>query len=90
MKFMEFDHKHSMAPYMTFAQFLEDHREHEITIRDDNAIHGPDYLDVDSIDRAIVEYNGVFNDSDHLHFVVTPLTKANKPKRPIEVLVLAY
>ena len=90
MLFMEFDEKHSINPYMTFEEFLDDHRDHEITLRDDDAIHGPDSLDVSRIDRAIVEYLGIFNDSDHLHFVVTPLTKKNKLKEPIEVLVLAY
>ena len=90
MKTMHFDEKHSIAPYMTFEVFLESHGGHEITLRDDDAIHGPDSLDVSRIDRAFVEYVGIFNDSDHLHFIVTPLTKRNKMQEPIEVLVLAY
>lgn len=90
MKTMHYDEKHSINPYMTFEEFLEDHGDHEKMIRDDDAIHGPDYLDVSSIDRAVVEYLGIFNDSDHLHFIVTPLSKRNKLKEPIEVLVLAY
>jgi len=90
MRFMEYDLKHSINPYMTFEEFLDDHRGHDLIIRDDDAIHGAESLDVDSIKKAIVEYMGIFNDSDQLHFVVTPLTKTNKMKRPIEVLVLVY
>lgn len=90
MRFMDYDLKHSSNPYMTYEEFLEDHHDHDIMIRDDDAIHGAESLDVESIDRAIVEYEGIFNDSDHLHFIVTPLTKKNKMKRPIEVLVLVY
>ena len=90
MMFLEFDTKHSCHPIMTFEEFLEDHRDHDIMIRDDDAIHGPDYLETDKVYRAIVEYLGIFNDSDHLHFLVTPLTKKNKLKPPIEVLVLVF
>lgn len=96
MKFLEYDLKHAQHPYLTIQEFATEHQASEIVLRDDNAIY-VEMMSMDEVekragDRAIVEYLGIFNDSDHLHFLVTPISKRNKIKErdQFEVLVLVF
>ena len=92
--FMDYDEQHTEKPFLTIQEFAAIHRGHFIIEQDENAMHAETFsmeeIEQMAGDRGIVEYLGRWNDSDNLWFVITPISKRNKPKRSFEVLVSPY
>ena len=96
MTILEYDLKHGCEPYLTIQDFAPIHRDHSIVLKDDDSMIA-EALSMGEVEqragrRAIVEYLGLWDNSDNLWFVVTPITETNEIDEDdqFEVLVVPY
>jgi hypothetical protein len=94
MTIMEYDLKHGCEPYLTIQEFASVHREHSIVLKDDDSMIA-ESLSMSAVERragrrAIVEYLGLWDDSDNLHFVVITEENEIDEADQFEILVVPY
>ena len=96
MTIMDYDEKHSINPMMTIQDFSDIHREHSIVLKDDDSMIA-ESLSMSEVERragrrAIVEYLGLWDDSDNLWFVISAITEENEIDEDdqFEILVVPY
>ena len=96
MTIMYYDERHSINPLMTIQEFASIHREHGIVLKDDDSMIA-ESLSMREVEqrvgrRAVVEYLGLWDGSDNLHFVITPITETNEIDEgdQFEILVVPY
>jgi len=96
MTIMEYDLKHGCEPYLTIQDFASIHSEHSIVLKDDDSMIA-ESLSMSEVEqragrRAIVEYLGLWDSSDNLWFVVSPISDRNEIDEDdqFEVLVVPY
>ena len=96
MSIMDYDEQHSSEPYLSIQDFAFLHRDHSIVLKDDDSMMA-ESLSMSEVEqragrRAIAEYMGLWNGSDNLHFVISPITEDNdiEESELFEVLVVPY